>query len=244
MNNYTKLLTALVLIFSCSTLQSQDVGVVSYTNLVDAQMVFPGDTIDVELTATNYGSTTVAMSDYDSLPISLYANGKLIAQHPFGGQDWLAAQTYIVLLFTRGGFETWGDYNIDSGVVSLCAKTFIWKNGVNIDTDQSNDELCLPTVIYVGPPGTGQKELKSNYHIIKNVFFNQGNLNILFSDQYNGGFQCTITDVSGRIIWNNDLQILGQKSHKIYLPDLNSGIYITQLISDSGDAKSFKFSVE
>ena len=244
MKNLANLFAITVLILSGFASQSQDVGVIAFTNMTDGQIVYPQDSINVELHVSNLGTTIVGMGDYDSLPISLYANGKLVAQHPFGGQNWMVSQTFSVVLLTMNNFETWGDHNIDSGVVNLCAKTFIWKNGVNIDIDQTNDELCLPTIILIGPPGTGGTGIETNTKSIDGIFINRGFLNISFTSAYTGNLSYIVSDMSGRIIRKNDLIISGEKSHQISLPDLQYGIYITRLISDSGDIKTYKFSVQ
>ena len=230
-----------ILVSSYNLVYGQDVHVLAFNNMTSGQMVYPDDTIKVELNIENLGTTIIGMNDYDSLPVSLYANGKLIAKSFFANQPWMVSQIYSMALLTKTNYETYGDYSIDSGVVSLCAKTFIWKNNVNIDIDQSNDELCLPTIIYIGPPGTG---IKNRNVLNNNIYYSRGQLNIEFSELFKGSLDISVIDVNGRVLKETSIVASNQRIQHISIPNLPTGIYIANIVSDGGDRGSIKFMVE
>ena len=77
------ILMGAILLSSYQLVKSQDVGVTIFISPTSGQMVYPDDSIKLELNISNMGTTTVGMNDYDSLPVSVYADGKLIAKSFF-----------------------------------------------------------------------------------------------------------------------------------------------------------------
>jgi hypothetical protein len=236
MKKIIRILACVILISSYSNAFCQDVGVILYDNISNNQVFYPGDSLVALVQANNLGSTVIATTDFDSLPITLYANGKGVAG-AFFAQTWAVNQIFIVTLSPM----IWGNHNIDSGVVSMCAKTFIWKGGTNIDVNQNNDELCVPNVIFIGPPGTGIIE---NGKLNARIYYYDSELTVLLPKEFHENIDLKISDISGRVVEHINLDYSMEGVKRLNLKHLTPGIYVALIQSEEAGSIGQKFVVE
>ena len=227
----SRLIMVTFLVCLNSGLYSQDIGVTAFMNVVANQMFYPGDTTHVQLQVQNFGSTAIASSSYDTLLIVLFANGERVAQYNFHEPSWTAGLSYNVTLLPL----VWTYWGIDSGVVDFCARTFIWDNQNNIDPDTSNDELCLPTVIYVGP-STGISDAYGSGH---QFWYANGNINISFGQMKSQGAFLEVFEISGRKVYSKEITS-GSRAETVNISALPAGIYLARL----GNARPIKFTID
>lgn len=151
MKNFTKLvLSGIVIASMTSPLKSQDVGIVVVAVPAPSSTIYPNLQQQLSFTLQNYGSSTLTNAQADSIVIELFVAGVRV-QTSFTTPGDINLGGGLTTNLTNNQPTDWSTLGLgnSSQTVSICVKSRLKKNNVDVDVNPSNDELCF-TVTYTG----------------------------------------------------------------------------------------------
>lgn len=151
MKNFTKLVLSGIVIASITNpLKSQDVGIVTVAVPAASSTIYPNVPQQLSFTLQNFGSAMLTQSQADSIVIELFVAGVRV-QTSFSTPGDINLGGGLTTNLTNNQPTDWSTLGLgnSSQTVSICVKSRLKKNNVDVDVNPLNDELCY-TVTYSG----------------------------------------------------------------------------------------------
>lgn len=237
MKKITLLISGLVFAAFTYTIEAQtyDVGVTGLPNVFTNMPVYPNVPMQIQYTRQNFGAA-ISNTVVDSFTMEIHV-------------DQIKRQTFyrnMSTAFGVGASETtggatnlnWGTLGISAGPVSVCAQTRIWKNGVMIDANTSNDQSCV-VVNYSGDNNPFTYDMSISDVLISDIFTEFANGDTvepsMFLDKV--WFNLGNTDVNNGIPSGIEFNVMAT------MDGVSSGPYKGTLTNPLGPGGSAKYSI-
>lgn len=146
MKKITLLLSALfIAAFSLTTTaQTYDVGCTAIPDPGNGATIYPNINLVTKFTIKNYAAE-VSPAVIDSFVVVVEVAQTDITHYYYNGTFAVGAET----TFDAPSSLDFSTMGLSAGNVSLCIGTQLWKNGVNVDANKSNDQFCI-VLVYTG----------------------------------------------------------------------------------------------